>query len=197
MKTSTRISMIGLIALFLCLTFSSTFAQTTPEPSGESLLNPLPAVKKHAIEVSPMSPFMHIYVVQYSYQFSPENELMLGLSYMNIPYDDGATHSPGVIVGLRHYLWRGLHAEYQLWPAIDWFYEKHEKKYYTGFDLWNEARIGYRFDIKLSQDVSLYLTPQWAVGFGIYGTNKPDGFKEQVHENPFFGFPLVFVGIGF
>jgi hypothetical protein len=60
--------------------------------------------KPHAIEISPISPFINIYAVQYFYRFAPQNELIAGASYMNIHYEAGETHAPGVIVGLRHYL---------------------------------------------------------------------------------------------
>ncbi|NLH47874.1 MAG: hypothetical protein GX444_04635 [Myxococcales bacterium] len=200
MKTilQTAACLIGLLFVSLFLAVVPAVAQTTPAENGtDPAPNPPAAERKHAIEASPMSPLMRIYVVQYSYQFAPQNDLMLGLSYMNIQFDDGATHAPGVIVGLRHYLWKGLHAEYQLWPAYDWYYEKHEKKYYSGFELWNEGRIGYRFDIKLSEKISLYITPQWALGFGVYGGNKPESFKKEVRDEPYFGAPLVFTGLGF
>lgn len=204
MKTSVRTIFrhlgcaMTLLLLILNTGRSLALAQTLPPEADSTLDSTTVAVeKKHAIEASPMSPFMRIYVIQYSYQFAPQNDLMLGLSYMNIQFDDGETHAPGLIVGLRHYLWKGLHVEYQLWPAYDWYYEKHEDKYYAGFELWNEGRIGYRFDIKLTPQTSLYLTPQWALGFGVYGGNKPESFKEEVRDNPYFGAPLLFAGIGF
>jgi len=190
------VSMVLLFVLLCCATPAP--AQETPPPLDDTPSAVASAAEKHhALEVSPMSPFMRIYVLQYMYQFAPDNELILGLSYMNIKFDCGETHAPGVVVGLRHYLWKGLHAEYQLWPAYDWFYEKNEDKYYNGFELWNEGRIGYRFAIRLSDKVDLYITPQWALGFGVYGGNKPETFKEEVRDEPYFGAPLVFIGLGF
>ena len=41
---------------------------------------------KHSFDISPMSPLFNIWAIQYSYQFSPKNEIILGLVYANIKY---------------------------------------------------------------------------------------------------------------
>ncbi len=152
---------------------------------------------KHALEISPLSPFIHIYALQYGYQFTPKDELIVGLSYMNIRYDFGSTHAPGCIAGYRRFLWKNLHVEYQLWPAYDSFYEKNEGKYYRSFDVWNEMRLGYQFDVEIS-NVPIFISVQWPFGFGLYASNKPQSFKDHEKENRFFCFPpLLFVGMLF
>lgn len=152
---------------------------------------------RHSIDVSPISPFIGIYGIQYSYEFLPKNEFITGLAYMNIEFDFGATHSPALILGYRRYLWKNLHIEYQIWPCYDDFYETNEQKYYSGFDVWNEFRLGYRFDFKIKRQ-NLYTSFQWPFGFGLYAGNKPESFLEHEKENRFFyQFPLLFVGIRF
>jgi len=153
--------------------------------------------KKHSVDTCPISPLINIYGVHYNYKLSPKDELICGLSYMRIQYDFGNTNSPALIAGYRRYLWRNLHAEYQIWPCYDEFYEKNEKKYYKGFDIWNEFRLGYQFDFQL-YGKPCYLSFQWPFGFGLYAGNKPKSFTDYEKDNRFFyQFPLFFTGIRF
>ena len=154
-------------------------------------------IHRNTIELSPLSPFIHIYVLQYAFRVSPGDELIAGLSYMNIRYDFGSTHAPAFIAGYRRFVWKNLHIEYQVWPAYDSFYEKNEGKYYRSFDVWNELRLGYQFDLDVS-GVPAFISVQWPFGFGLYASNKPQSFKDHENENRFFYFPpLLFVGIRF
>lgn len=155
-----------------------------------------PTLRRHSIEVSPVSPFIRIYAVQYAYRFTRSDELVVGPAYMNIHYDFGETRAPAIILGYRRYLWRELHLEYQIWPVYDWFWESRERKTYRSFDLWNEARLGYRFAIDVG-GLDLFVTPQFAFGFGLYASNKPESFKAAERENRWFYAPLVFTGISF
>lgn len=151
---------------------------------------------RHTLETSPMSPIFRIYGVQYAYHVTRKDELMLGLVFANIKYDKGQSHAPTLILGYRRYLWKELHVEYQLWPAYNNYYERIEQKYYRGFELWNELRIGYRIHFTFL-GVPLVLTPQILGGFGLYQGNKPDSFKKQVQEEPLFIYPNVFIGVRF
>lgn len=171
---------------------SSTLATTPPASS-----RPEP---RHSVDISPVSPFIGIWVAQYAYAVTPKNELMTGISYMNLPYDTGSTHAVSVFLGYRRYLWKGLHLEYQIWPMVDWFYEKHEGRYYRSFDLWGEGRIGYRIDFDIG-DAHLYVNVQWLFGNGFYASNKPQSFHDEVeHESKKLGIfdfqsPMLFTGI--
>lgn len=122
---------------------------------------------KHSIDFSPLSPLFKIYGVHYSYHFSQKDELILGAAYMNIHYDFGNTNAPTLILGYRRNLWKKLHLEYQLWPTYDNFYEKNENEYYKSYDIWNEFRLGYKFDFTISK-LPLYINLQWPFGFGLY-----------------------------
>jgi hypothetical protein len=154
---------------------------------------PLP----RSLEFSPLSPFIHIYAIQYCQKLSDKDEIVGGVSYMNIRYDFGSTHAPAIIAGYRRYLWKNLHAEYQVWPVYDSFYEKIEKRYYRSFDLWNEFRLGYQFDFEVSA-FPCFLSIQWPFGFGLYASNKPKSFRDHEKENRFFYFPpLLFAGVRF
>ena len=149
-----------------------------------------------AIDLCPVSPLFKIYAVQYSYRMSGRSEIVLGLDYTNIYYENvGNTNAGGIILGYRHYLWNNLHVEYQLWPTWDNFYEKNEMKYYRSLDLYNEFRLGYQWDFSIS-DVPFYVNLQWPFGFGLYASNKPQSFKDKEKKDPFFYFPpLFFLGV--
>lgn len=178
--------MIRLVVVLLALALAPTPAhaeEAAPE-------------RRHSIDISPLSPFIRIYAVQYSYEFSPANELILGPAYMNIRYAFGETNAPALILGYRRYLWRNLHVEYQVWPIVDWFWEANEKKTYFSYDLWNEARVGYRFDFELA-GLDAFVNLQWALGFGLYAGNKPESFLALRRESPIFTAPLIFCGLRF
>jgi hypothetical protein len=151
---------------------------------------------KHTIEISPLSPFLKIYAIQYNYLVTDKSELMLGFAYANIEYDEDRSHAPTIILGYRRFLWNGFHLEYQLWPAYNDYFETTEKKYYSGFELWNEFRTGYQFNFSLG-NIPFTATPQLLCGFGLWPGNKPDSFIEIMKKEPVFVYPNLFVGIKF
>lgn len=155
---------------------------------------------KHSIEFSPMSPFINIYGIQYSYSFDEKNDLILGLAYMAIPYENiGRTHASNLIVGYRRNFGKGWHAEYSIYPTYDKFFETNEKKYYNSFDLWNEFRFGYQYDFNVSS-LPVFVKAQIPFGFALYAQNKPKSFldMEKKGDNRFFyQAVLVYAGIRF
>ncbi len=167
--------------------------------------------RKHSLELSPLSPAFRIYAIQYAYHPDPENVWMLGLSYADIPQkppaekepawmnilitantitkDVGVNHSWTLFFGYKRYLFGNFHLEYQLWPGYNSFYSTTERKYYNGFDLWNEFRFGYTF---VFEDSPLYINLQYLVGFGLIEGNKPADFGDGA--NPVFRAPVFFLG---
>ncbi|KAB2921850.1 MAG: hypothetical protein F9K22_13065 [Bacteroidetes bacterium] len=186
------------IILFALLAADTLTAQTT----------------KHSIELSPISPMFHIYAVQYSYHLDELQSAMVGVSYADmaqrpaserqprwmdvvitpntVTRDIGQNHSWTLFFGYKRYVYGRLHLEYQLWPGYNSFYSTTEKRYYNGFDLWNEFRVGYTFDIG---DSPWYVNLQYLVGFGLIEGNKPADFGEG--SDPVFRAPVFFVGYRF
>ena len=149
---------------------------------------------EHAIDLCPVMPLVGIWGLQYSYSLTDKDRLMFGFAYMNIKYDSsGRSHAPTLITGYKRFFWKGLHLEYELMPSYNWYYEKYERKYYGGPELWNEFRPGCSIDFKLA-DVPFYLDLQYAIGFALYGGNKPESFKRQVKKEPVFQSSLFFIG---
>jgi hypothetical protein len=147
-----------------------------------------------------MSPFINIYAVYYNYLFSKSDEGLIGPVYLSIPYEDiGRSHAVGIIIGYRRYFFENFSVEYQLMPSYDHFYEENEDKYYNSFDLWNEFRIGYKFDFSISA-LPCYVSIQWPFGFALYSGNKPQSFKDYADEGDnrfFYKAILIFVGFRF
>jgi len=155
----------------------------------------------NSIDFCPLSPVMGIYAIHYTRKISPKSEIIAGPSYVRIQHENiGHTNAPGFIVGYRRYFWRNLHVDYQLMPMWDRYYEMNEDKTYpVGFDLWNEFRLGYSFDFRVSE-VPFFLNVQWPLGFIIYSDDsaKPESFKNHAKENPLFYFPpFFFFGVRF
>ncbi|PWD98265.1 hypothetical protein [Marinilabilia rubra] len=161
------------------------------------------STSKHSFETSPMSPFMQsagmgIWGIKYDYAINPKNELKFGIAYMNLNFPEGTTNSPALIFGFRRFLTKNIYAEYEIWPGYDNFYEQNESKHYKGFDLWNEFRIGYRFNFNY-KNLPLFVNIAWPFGFGLYNSNKPKSFYERMNQSFsdrfFFQIPLLFAGI--
>ena len=63
--------------------------------------NPTPEIKhRHAIDFCPVSPMFGIWGAHFTYKLTPKDELITGLSYMNIKFEGiGETNSPALIIG--------------------------------------------------------------------------------------------------
>jgi hypothetical protein len=183
----------ALLVALLAMRPAGSIAQSAAEPPASPF--------RHAIDLSPMSPLFRIYAVHYSYRITRASEVIVGPYYANIHFDDiGHTNAPGFIVGYRRYLRGNLHIDYQLMPQWDHFYEENERKRYPlGFDLWNEFRLGYSWEIR-AWAIPSYINVQWPFGFALYSDDsaKPESFKRHARDNPYFYFPpMFFVGVRF
>jgi hypothetical protein len=180
---------LGLLACGVVFTAGAAAAQS-PETTSQDARG-----ETGAIEFSPVSPFIHIYAVQYARRLGAKDELLLGLAYANIKYDRGRSHAPTGIVGYRRYLWKKAHLEYQLWTSYNWYYENVERRYYEGAELWNEFRPGYTFDFRVG-GTPVFVNVQYLIGFGLYGDeSKPQSWKDQRdREGELFMAPMVFMG---
>lgn len=185
----------AIVTFFMMFIFNSNYIH-----SQSSTDNSASFIYKNSIEVSPMSPFINIYAIQYGYSFDLQNDLIAGLAYMSIPHENvGRTHASSLIIGYRRNLGKGWHVEYSLYPTYDNYYETNEQKYYNSFDLWNEFRFGYQYDFAIS-DIPVFVKAQIPFGFALYAGNKPQSFKNRENEEDnkfFYKAILVFVGIKF
>jgi hypothetical protein len=187
----------GLVMLaVLCLGVSPAYAQTQEREADE-----VPP-RRHHVETFPIMAAVDVYSVQYTYAIHRRLEAIVGVAYVNVEVHDrsdvviGRMHAPTLPVGLRWYVWRNAHVEYQLWPAYNAYRDGVEQRYYRGFDLYNEFRAGYRFDFSLGR-VPLFSSLQYVYGFGLYPGNKPENFIQAVKDAPPFHVPSLSIGLRF
>jgi len=125
-----------------------------------------------------------IYMIQASYLAGERVELLFGLAFQNWKNDQGQSHAYTILLGYRHYLWSGLHAEIELWPAYNPFKSSIDGKTYTGVELWTSLRLGYTFDLNIANR-NFFILAQPSLGFGIARQNPwPDFVRGEVIFEP-------------
>ena len=154
--------------------------------------------KLNSINIGPMG---DIFILQYSRLFSEKNEFVVGASYtnpaiLNIIQYPGTAQIYTLELGYRRYLWRNLHAEFQLDPQYFFCTDTLENKDYNGFGLTPEIRLGYRFDFRIAR-IPFHLNIQWFAGYHIINP-KPKSFQE-VDGGSFYisPIPMLFLGVKF
>lgn len=150
------------------------------------------------LESSLTFPMVRIYLVKASYRISEAAEPGIGLAFQNWKNVDeaplGQSNAMTLLLAYRHYFWRGLHAELELWPAYNRFESFVDSRIHSGFELWIEYRIGYT--IPMTSRLNLLLQP--GLGHALWMQNPwPDlsheSFGEFVSETLIF-VPQVLVG---
>ncbi|TVR54819.1 MAG: hypothetical protein EA421_07685 [Gemmatimonadales bacterium] len=136
-------------------------------------------------------PIVRIYPLHINRRIDAQREVFFGPAYQNWTSGTITAQSYTLVMGYRHYLWRELHVELELWPAWGRWHSSVTDRNYPGWELWAEPKIGYRFHLTRN----LYLQPAPGVGFGIFRTNRPPRFDEDI-ESPIF-VPQVILGVRF
>jgi len=125
-----------------------------------------------------------IYMVQISYSVFETGDILFGVAFQNWKNDQGQSHAYTLLLGYRHYLWEGLHAEIELWPAYNPFKSSIDGRTYSGVELWTSLRIGYTFDLNLANR-NFYILAQPGLGFGVARQNPwPDFVRGEVIFEP-------------
>ena len=162
--------------------------------SGSFAQNDAPAKpdKNTSIESSPLMAYFHYYAVRCNRSMTDNGDLLLGFAYLNTKWaDQGRLHAYTLLTGYRYYLWRGLHAEYELWSAYDPFESSVDGKTYKGVDFWHAVRAGYRFMFDCGS-FDPYIIFQVEVGRGLKRFNKWPEYKNHTSVHP-----ILLVGVRF
>ncbi len=151
---------------------------------------------KYGIEIFPHTIFFRIYSAQFIYEFTKDDNFIIGFTYLNNYYPQennaiGQFFSPTIPIGYRRYLWKNLNIETQFWPAYNFYKDLTENKFYNGFDLVGSIRFGYRIDFEIKR-LSFYSNIQIEYLYGIYKGNKPKNFDEVEVDLPVF--PAISLG---
>lgn len=182
---SSRFSMISLI-LFILLLFASSIV------FGQSLETIQDKTDKQwGIGTSITYPLAEIYMLQISYSPWEKGDLLGGLAFQNWQNDQGRANAYTLLLGYRQYIWKGLHAEMELWPAYNPFESSIDGKTYSGIELWMSLRIGYRIDFELSGH-DFFILAQPSVGFGV-GRKNP--WPEKAEGDGAVFEPQIILGI--
>ena len=136
-------------------------------------------------------PVVRIYPFHINRRLDARREIFFGPAYQGWTSGTITSDVYNIVVGYRHYLWRGLHVELELWPGWGHWYSTVTDRRYPGWELWAEPKIGYRFHLT----PRLYLQPAPGVGFGIFRTNRPPRFGEDI-DSPIF-VPQLILGVKF
>lgn len=159
------VAMLVAFLLFTVNAFAQEAASDTDKPWG--------------IGTSITYPINDIYMIQSSYSPCGHGDLLLGAAFQNWENDQGQANAYTLLLGYRKYLWRGLHAEMELWPAYNPFESSVDGKTYKGMELWASLRIGYKFDFKAIGN-DFYILAQPSIGLGVLRGNKwPDMEKDD------------------
>ncbi|MCU0416181.1 MAG: hypothetical protein MUE33_03250 [Cytophagaceae bacterium] len=81
----------------------------------------------------------------------------------------------GISVSYSRFLWKGLYADLNVMPTLQYFIDESGERIDTGFQLFNSYRIGYH--IKLCKD-RFFFQPSLCITHRAYHTALPDGFKQ-------------------
>ena len=162
-------------------------------------------VLKHSFSTDPLLPLFNSFAIIYEYEKTEESSIILGFWYgKSTETYPKMLEYPGYVVSIspifayRYYFWKNFHLEYQLYPGFTKYYHNSEDKYFRSFSLFNEFRVGYRFEFQISE-LPMLLNLQIPVGFTIFDTNEPGAFKRIRKQDPIFFlfYPNIYFGIRF
>jgi hypothetical protein len=134
-------------------------------------------------------PIARIYQIHIGYRLDERHELIFGPAYQNFESRSITSHAYTLLLGYRYYAWKGLNLEVELWPAWNNMYSDVTDSRYPGVELWTEIKVGYKLQVYRD----LFLQPAPGVGFGVFRTNRPPRFEEDI-KSPSFA-PQLILGV--
>jgi len=164
-------SMVPLLGMLALLAFSFCTAEAQEE-EGSS---------RWGVGTSLTYPIVRIYQLHLTYAVGDRQELTFGPCFQNYRHTSFTAQAYTLLLGYRHYVWRGLHVEAELYPAYNNMRSHVTGSDYPGLELWSEIKVGYRFHF----NDRWYIQPAPGIGFGIFQSNPPPGFWDEI-QSPIF-----------
>jgi len=121
-------------------------------------------------------PIVRIYTLHFNYS-NDSHELLFGPAFQNYCHNSFEANAYTLVLGYRNFFWKGFFWETEIYPAFNRFYSTIDESFYPGIELWTEFKIGYRIELF---DQKIYLQPSPGFGFGIFRTNKPPNFDDEI-----------------
>jgi hypothetical protein len=87
----------------------------------------------------------------------------------------GKVRAYGVGIGFQRFYWKRLYSTVQATPFLQQFYDEADKKIQSGFQLYLQLRIGYRF---LFFKQRWFIEPAVVFNYWPINTNFPESFKQ-------------------
>jgi hypothetical protein len=150
------------------------------------------ARSRWSLSTSLTFPLVRIYQVYLNYRIDDRNEVSIGPAFQNYRHDSFTANAYTLILGYRRYLTDHLSVEAEIYPAYNRMYSNVTESYHPGWELWAEAKLGYTWNFA---DDRLFLHPAPGIGFGIFQSNPPPNFRDEI-ESPIF-VPQLLVGVRF
>jgi hypothetical protein len=150
------------------------------------------ARSRWSVSTSLTFPMVRIYQVYVNYRIDDRNEVSVGPAFQNYRHESFTANAYTLILGYRRYLTDHLSVEAEIYPAWNRLYSHVTESYHPGWELWAEAKVGYTWNFA---DDRFFLHPAPGIGFGIFQSNPPPGFFDEI-ESPIF-VPQLLVGVRF
>lgn len=131
--------------------------------------------------------------LNYGYRLSPKNSIIveaitwtyyrpLGITYGSTGESyPGKIRAYGIGAGYQHFYWKNLYSTLQITPFLQHFFDSDDEKIQSGFQLWCQFRVGYRFEFFKKR---WFLEPSLVCNYWPINTNFPESFKEIESEWP-------------
>ncbi len=127
--------------------------------------------------------------LNFGYYFTPKDVLIvegitwtyyepLGTYGSSEEFYPGKVQAFGIGVGYQRFLWKGFYTSVLVTPFIQHFYNEADEEIETGFQLYLQARVGYRFEFFNKR---WFVEPSVALNYWPINTNFPTSFA-QIEE---------------
>jgi hypothetical protein len=144
---------------------------------------------KWSLGTSITYPLQNIYMLQVNYRPSHNHEFFIGPCFQNFGHESFKVNAYTLLLGYRYYIWKGLHVESEVYPAYNNIYSKITQTRFPGFEMWAEIKIGYQINLFKNR---FFIQPAPGIGFGIFQTNKPPNFDQEINYPVFT--PQIIIG---
>jgi hypothetical protein len=153
------------------------------------------------------------YELNYGYRLTPKSAIILNATtwkyweplgiplisdkkYKHIEDYPGYVRAYGVGIIYQRFLWKQVYSSIHTNTFLQNFYDEQNEKIQSGFQLYLQARIGYRLNMFKNR---LFLEPSLSFNYWPINTNFPDSFleKEKNWPNYFLFEPHLNFGICF
>jgi hypothetical protein len=201
---------VKLLVVFILANFWGSYGQTTKQDS---------SFKKHFISTSLWSVAnlfpdpVDFYELNYGYRFTPKDAIIINATTWEYPEPLGVTSKskkkwkhveeyPGFVkaygIGIiyQRFVWKQFYSAIHANTFSQTFYTAKNEKIQSGFQLYLQARMGYKFEFFENR---FFLEPSISFNYWPINTNFPDSFsqKENNWPNYFLFEPHLNFGINF